>query len=230
MNMSIDGNCGCLEPVDKDTVSSLTPNRGELQQLIHALRHFATILVKQDPRDFLDSPCFRIVETHWLDESRDSPGICSGQALDIGEPGEEPGGSESCNRILGSMRQHGRNQDSERITISRIANLLQSRGIILSGLVNPDSVVEARQTLSNAFLGVKIHACSVGVARVQTDTQSIFLFHSVYDLSNVGKVGAHAVPLSCHVLQQYPGILLDALYSHVQRVSDSLQANIPPHS
>src|SRR5436309_15648156 len=78
-------------------------------------------------------------------------------------------------------------------------------------LVKPDIFVEARQSLSNAFLGVKSHAYSVGVARVQTDTQSIFLFHSTYDLSNVGKVGAHAVPLSCHVLQQYPGILLDAL-------------------
>src|SRR2546426_12748324 len=131
MNMSIDGNRGCLEPVDKDTVSSLAPDRRELEQLLHGLRDFATILVKQDPRDFLDSPCFRIVETHWLDESCNSPGVCRGQALDIGEPGEEPGGSESCNSILGSMRQHGCDQDSERITVSRIANLLQSRGIIL---------------------------------------------------------------------------------------------------
>jgi len=118
MNMSIDGDCGCLEPIDKDTVSSLAPDRRELEQLIHGLRDFATILVKQDPRDFLDSPCFRIVETHWLDESCDSPSICSGQALDIGEPSEEPGGSESGNGVLGSMRQHGRDQDSERITIS----------------------------------------------------------------------------------------------------------------
>src|SRR5437773_8711830 len=131
MNMSIDGDCGCLEPVDKDTVSSLTPNRGELKQLIHILRNLTSIFVEQVPRDFLDSPCFRIVETHWLDESCDSPSICSGQALDIGEPGEEPGGSESCNRVLGSMRQHGRDQDSERITVSRIANPLQSCGIIL---------------------------------------------------------------------------------------------------
>src|SRR5439155_27021006 len=131
MNMSIDRNRWCLEPVDKDTVSSLTPDRGELKQLIHILRNLASILVEQDPGDLLDSPCFRIVEAHWLDESCDSPGICSGQALDVGEPGEEPGGSESCNRVLGSMRQHGRDQDSERITVSRIANLMQRRGIIL---------------------------------------------------------------------------------------------------
>src|SRR2546428_10714739 len=73
MNMSIDGNCRCLEPVDKDTVSSLAPDRRELEQLIHGLRHFAAILVKQDPRDFLDSPCFRVVETHRLDKSRNGP-------------------------------------------------------------------------------------------------------------------------------------------------------------
>src|SRR5437867_13374740 len=128
MNMSIDRNRRCLEPVDKDTVSSLAPDRRELEQLIHGLRDFATILVKQDPRDFVDSPCFRIVETHWLDESCDSPSICSGQALDIGEPGEEPGGSESGNWVLGSMRQHGRDQDAERIAISRLDNPLQGRG------------------------------------------------------------------------------------------------------
>jgi|SRR2546422_3985829 len=104
MNMSIDGNCRCLEPVDEDTVGSLASDRWEFQQLIHALRHFATMLVDQDSGDLLDSPGFRIVETHRFNESGDSHGVCSGEALDIWEPGEEPGGSESCYRILGSMR------------------------------------------------------------------------------------------------------------------------------
>src|SRR3989442_15902640 len=48
MNMSIDGNSGCLEPVDEDAVSGLTANRRELKQLLHTLRNLAAILVEQD--------------------------------------------------------------------------------------------------------------------------------------------------------------------------------------
>ncbi len=31
VNMSIDGNCGCLEPIDEDTVGGLPPNGWKLK-------------------------------------------------------------------------------------------------------------------------------------------------------------------------------------------------------
>src|SRR5713101_5702389 len=89
-------------------------------------------------------------------------------------------------------------------------------------LVKPDILVETCKSLIHAFLSVKIHPCSVGVASIETDAQSFPLFHSVYDLSNVGKVRAHAVPLPRHVFQENPGIFLDAFYSHIQGVGESL--------
>src|SRR5712692_7427677 len=92
MNVGIDGNRGCLEPIDEDAVGGLPPNRRELKQLLHVLRYVATVLVEQDLRDLLDCPGFCIVEAYWFDESRNGPSIRRGQALDIWESSEEPGG------------------------------------------------------------------------------------------------------------------------------------------
>src|SRR2546425_3809101 len=44
VNMGIDGNRGCLEPVDEDTVSGLTPNGRKLKQLVHIFRDNSAIL------------------------------------------------------------------------------------------------------------------------------------------------------------------------------------------
>src|SRR5436309_12851634 len=52
---------------------------------------------------------------------------------------------------------------------------LPSTGIVQMDnfqLVKPDISVEARQSLSNAFLGMKIHACSVGVTVVRDNEGS----------------------------------------------------------
>src|SRR5713101_698805 len=78
MNMGIDRDRGCLEPIDEHTVSGLTPNGRKLKQLVHIFGDISTILGDQDLGDLLDCPRLCIVEAYWFDESRDGPSICRG--------------------------------------------------------------------------------------------------------------------------------------------------------
>src|SRR5205807_5753869 len=96
-------------------------------------------------------------------------------------------------------------------------------------LVKPDILVETCQCLIDTLLGMKVHPSCIAVTGIETNTQPFPLFHSINDFSDVREIRSHAIPLPSHILQEYPGILLDAFNGHVKRVGDPLQTNISPH-
>jgi len=116
-----------LERQDQDQVRRLPADARQCQQLLHGARHATAVTLDQDAARLAHVPRLVAVEAHRIDQVLDLPGRQLRHRPRRARDAEQSRRCGRRHRIAGLRRQHGRDEDRERVFLALFRDFFDRR-------------------------------------------------------------------------------------------------------